>query len=250
MKPLVLTWNKKPKSLLNVMSSLRNFLPGSPDPGDTYDPVKWDFNETVGMDRVVGRDGYVYLICPTTNGDQRRNSLYKLEQVRAKVSNIANYLHNNIDKYPPNTRDGIRLFIGIHGEMPIDNIREISDEQYSYIGKHYLHNGTASNIVYSQMPPNTPFRGLNKPKERYINPKAPKIGKDENLRSKYRHIFLKLENNNYPLEKDKNLKNLVIHEIAHTAANHQRWRNDDHGQDFKLYQDILTKAWDMVLENP
>ncbi len=213
------------------------------DPRDRYDDVKWDFSEE-GMVPKIGKDGYHYLLSKLSG----TNKLNKLEQVRAKAANIANYFHKNLDKYNDDTKNGLRLFIYIHGEIPIDQSRmsEMSPKQFDLMKIHWSLGGTCSNVIYSEIPSNSPFNGLNKPMERYINVHAPLIGKDENARSKWRHIFLKLSDDYKTLKEDKALTNLVIHELAHTAANHQRWRNDDHGRDFKLYENIIRDVWNRV----
>jgi hypothetical protein len=214
------------------------------DPRDTLDSVKWDFSDAQ-MKGKIGTDGYYYKFALSANGE---NKLHKLEQVRAKAANIANYFHVNLDKYPSTVRHGLRLFIHIHGEIPMDQSRmmEMSPEQLELMRLHWSLHGTCSNVIYSEIPDNSPFRGMNKPMERYINDHAPLIGKDENLRSKWRHVFLKISNDYKTLEQDAALTSLVIHELAHTASNHQRWRNDDHGEDFKLYENLIRGAWNKV----
>ena len=226
------------------------------DPRDTRDSVKWDFDDSQ-MEGKIGADGYYYkLVVDTT---QPYNKINKLEQVRAKAANIAHYFHVNLNKYdlsskdkrfayPAEVKHGLRLFIHIHGEIPIDQSRivEMSPKQLELMRLHWSLNGTCSNVIYSEMPLSSPFKGLNKPMERYINEHAPLIGKDENLRSKWRHVFLKISNDYKTLDQDIPLTNLVIHELAHTAANHQQWRNDDHGEDFKLYENIIREAWRSV----
>ena len=32
---------------------------------------------------------------------------------------------------------------------------------------------------------------------------------------------------------------LFVHELAHTGANHVRWRPDDHKKDFKSFEKLL-----------
>ena len=226
------------------------------DPRDTRDSVKWDFDDSQ-MEGKIGADGYYYKLVVDTA--QPYNKINKLEQVRAKAANIAHYFHVNLNKYdlrskdkrfayPAEVKHGLRLFIHIHGEIPIDQSRivEMSPKQLELMRLHWSLNGTCSNVIYSEMPLSSPFKGLNKPMERYINEHAPLIGKDENLRSKWRHVFLKLSNDYKTLDQDIPLTNLVIHELAHTAANHQQWRNDDHGEDFKLYENIIREAWRSV----
>ena len=258
---------RRPLASTEAALSLRSLFEKD-DPRDTRDSVKWDFDDSQ-MERKIGADGYYYKLALRADAvtsekivvdtAQPYNKINKLEQVRAKAANIAHYFHVNLDKYdlrskdkrfayPAEVKHGLRLFIHIHGEMPIDQSRmmEMSPKQLELMRLHWSLNGTCSNVIYSEMPHSSPFRGLNKPMERYINEHAPLIGKDENLRSKWRHVFLKLSNDYKTLDQDIPLTNLVIHELAHTAANHQQWRNDDHGEDFKLYENIIREAWRSV----
>jgi hypothetical protein len=82
------------------------------------------------------------------------------------------------------------------------------------------------------------FEGLNKPKNIYLSNDI-EIGPDKNLRAEHRIIFLTLRKNG-KLQPIKYLKSLIAHELAHTALNHVRWRDDDHTGKFNvIYQIIL-----------
>ena len=84
------------------------------------------------------------------------------------------------------------------------------------------------------------FEGLNKPKEVHFT-KLRGVGKDGQLRAKYRLIFLELRNPNNKLKTISKLKQLIAHELTHTALNHVRWRNDDHGEKFNNMNKIILK---------
>lgn len=198
------------------------------DPGDTLDQLKWDFDESV-LKQVKGTDGYIYLL-----NDSKY--LQKLVDIREKVNKMCDYIHNNPTSFSPEVRPGLRLFVSIHGELPTQN--RLPNNIFN---NHWIQSGgKSSKAMYSQIPNGTKFLGLNKPKDRHINPNAPKLGKDKQLRAKWRHIFFNLSRS------DKELKDLVIHELAHSAANHVRWRNDDHGPDFKMYESSLLTAWNKI----
>jgi hypothetical protein len=83
------------------------------------------------------------------------------------------------------------------------------------------------------------FEGLNKPKNLYITNES-SIGPDKNLRAAYRIIFLTLRENG-KLKTIKSLKSLIAHELTHTALNHVRWRDDDHGPEFKIMYNIILR---------
>ena len=40
------------------------------------------------------------------------------------------------------------------------------------------------------------------------------------------------------------IKDLIIHELAHTLANHVRYRPDDHKHDFKKAEKLFKKLWE------
>jgi uncharacterized protein YjaZ len=83
------------------------------------------------------------------------------------------------------------------------------------------------------------FDGLNKPKYVHFTNESD-IGPDKNLRAKYRIIFLTIRKNG-KLKTIKSLKSLIAHELTHTALNHVQWRNDDHGQEFKIMYNIIFR---------
>ena len=195
------------------------------DPGDKYDYLKWDFDESK-LRNIRHSDGYNYLV-------NKPNNLNRLVNIRNKVTKMANYIHNNYNQFNSQAHNGLRLFVSLHGELPTQSY--VPNE----FKNHWIQSGgKTSKAMYSEIPKGTKFLGLNKPRLRYVNLQAPKIGKDKQLRSRWRHIFFNLNGN------DKQLKDLVIHELAHSAANHCRWRDDDHNSDFKMYESILKQVWD------
>ena len=197
------------------------------DPGDKYDKLKWDFNES-GLKNIKHSDGYNYLVNDPKN-------VIRLAKIREKVNKMANYIHNNYNQFNPEAINGLRLFVSLHGELPTQN--DIPNE----FRHHWIQSGgKTSKVMYSELPKGTMFLGLNKPKSRHVNTNAPKIGKDKQLRSRWRHIFFNLNRN------DRELKDLVIHELAHSAANHCRWRDDDHNSDFIMYENSLKRAWEKL----
>ena len=65
-----------------------------------------------------------------------------------------------------------------------------------------------------------------------------KIGQGRAL---YRDIFLDLSTQGHHF--GSNLKNLVIHELAHSMANHIQWRPNDHHADFKFAENLIKNYW-------
>lgn len=85
------------------------------------------------------------------------------------------------------------------------------------------------------------FEGLNKPKCVTIRASEPRVGEDGKLRAAYRKIFLTLRNENSQLKNIKQLKNLIAHELTHTATNHVNWREDDHDKKFNRYNKLILR---------
>lgn len=85
------------------------------------------------------------------------------------------------------------------------------------------------------------FEGLNKPKKVHIKKTVQSIGKDRKLRATYRVIFLTIRNKSGKLKKIENILPLLSHELAHTALNHVKWRDDDHGKHFNKIDKLILK---------
>lgn len=85
------------------------------------------------------------------------------------------------------------------------------------------------------------FEGLNKPKGVHTKKTAQNLGKDGKLRATYRVIFLTIRNKNGKLKKIENILPLLSHELTHTALNHVKWRDDDHGRPFNSLDKLILK---------
>lgn len=95
-------------------------------------------------------------------------------------------------------------------------------------------------------PYDTRFTAINKPKN-VTNTSQPSHGTDKNLRASHKHVMFKLRSTEGKrVHSRESLTIVFAHEIAHTMANHVTWRYDDHGEDFKIYQRIITK-WLILL---
>ena len=98
------------------------------------------------------------------------------------------------------------------------------------------------NYRLSEMQLGNQFNGINKPRGIEYTNETP-LGPDGKLRAKWRHIFITLRTPNGQFKTDKSIMNLVIHELAHSLANHVRWRDDDHKKDFQKAEEILKEAY-------
>ncbi len=188
--------------------------------GDKYDKVKWDFDETKIPIYII--DKYPY------KAFSEKNAI-KLKNIRDRITDLC----INIEKDRKKWENGkysknIELFLSIHEER----YHTLLPEPFYYISLNGL---PTSLYLISEMPKGTVYDGLDKPKGVHYVENAEPIGKDGKLRCLYRDIFLNLST--------KGLTELIIHELAHTMANHVRYRHDDHHKDFKDCENIIRKYW-------
>ncbi len=191
------------------------------DSGDHFDKVKWDFYEGNIPVYIIGK--YQYKA-------RSKESANKLATIRNKIDilcqNIINYLPKK-EHYA-----GVDVFLGLHCETYYDP--RVLPFPFSEIAQK---GQSVSRYLLSEIPKGTDYFGLNKPRLRYIDNNSPIVGKDQRGRALYRDIFLNLDRN------DKDLEELVIHELAHSMANHIAYRPDDHHADFKQAEKLITKYW-------
>ncbi len=205
------------------------------DPGDKYDkpPYKvpgmaWDFSEDSLNVYKIGKYEYKAM-------NQKNAKL--LSSLRKKIDILCENILDDIDSWVNSTNnqsylDGVFLFIGIHKEHYYD-----PDTLPLYFAEIAVKGTKVSRYLLSEIPKGTPFDGISKPRMRYIDNRSSPVGKDGNMRAMYRHIFLNLDIS------DKKLTKLIIHELAHTMANHVRYRPSDHFSDFIWAEKLITKYW-------
>ena len=177
------------------------------DPSDKYDNLKWEFNENTLLKYTY--NGSLYKINDRGSDKDNLKSLKLLNYINDEIRRLQLWIYTNFNEIVKSTDvspDKIELFI---------------------ITPHLL-----SEIPFWHKD----FDALNKPRGRHIQPKSNHIGKDKNLRSTHRDIFLTL-NGKTP----ESLKSLIIHELSHTGCNHTRWFPDNHGQDFKQFEQFLKQ---------
>jgi len=174
----------------------------------------WDFNETKNYITVniLGNNYKVLNIYP-----DYYTAVNLLNKINYIINQICIYFIINYHRYSTKDKILIDCFCDIHPN------------------KHLL----------SEMQLNTPFYGINKPRYLYNTNKYP-VGPDGTYRAKYRHIFLTLRDKNGKFNNFDKIMKLVIHEIAHTMCNHIRWREDDHGEDFKHAEQMIIHVYNKI----
>jgi hypothetical protein len=93
--------------------------------------------------------------------------------------------------------------------------------------------------IFLEISPNTGFLGVNYPLG-VKNTNLKSFGTDGNERAYGRIVFLTIDPRYIP---NKRLEELIIHELAHTLANHVKYRPDDHRQDFIDAEKLFKKIW-------
>jgi hypothetical protein len=210
-----------------------------PDSGDAIDIQRsgtaWDFPET----------GHVYWIRGYPYKASNIERAKKLSMIRNKINilcdNIVRDLSPNKPNLPAQGIYGIDIFLGLHQEHYYDP--KMLPHPFYDLAKS---GRKTSRYLLSEIPKGTMFDGISKPRMRFIDPDAPYVGADKNGRALYRDIFLNLdktETNVHGSNKSIGLKGLVIHELAHSLANHIAYRPDDHHADFKWAEKFITKHW-------
>lgn len=167
---------------------------------------------------------------------RNRENAHKLATIRKKIDGLCKNLLRNLEHIHNSTRNrsylnGVDVFLGLHCETYYD--------PYTLPSPFYeiaMNELPTSRYLLSEIPLGTAFDGLNKPKMRYDD-KLPHVGKDGNRRALYRDIFLNLN------KSGKSLQNLIIHELAHSMANHINYRPNDHHEDFKWAEKLITYYW-------
>lgn len=194
-----------------------------PDPGDSNDPIKWDFNEDNIPVHMIS--GYEYKAWSL-------KSAHRLNEYRNLINILCHNLIDNQDAWNGYS-DNVNIFLDIHSEI----IRSPDEVPEPFL-QRAMYGIPVSKYLLSEIPKGINFNGMNKPKMRHINYNEPNIGKDLQGRALYRDIFLDLDT--------KDLDKLVIHELAHTMANHIHFRPNDHGADFKYAEKLIKEYWPRI----
>ena len=209
-----------------------DFIDPYEDPGDSYDDFKWDFGETKGMTSIT-IDGYPYKVRKTNNS---REKAKKLHDIRKEINRLCEALSKNKfwrSSVDPEFTEGMKIFLDIHGEYP-RNPKHVPE-----MFKKRASTKKSSKYLISEIP-NDPvgnmFDGLNKPKMRHQQVHSFPVGPDKNIRCGYRDVFIKHDLTG------SNLRKLLLHELSHTGANHCTWEDDNHHEDFKRVERLVTKV--------
>jgi len=181
----------------------------------------WDFNES---EIKWNPNHKVYLHNKRLTGTTVLQRAERLKKAQNIVDNVVKgaktrTLENGVS---PRDREKMRLLIKHHGIGKQRLVKEINTDD-------------------------TRFYGMNKPYHLYIDkcvePIGPPVtinGVDAKIiRPTKRTIFLDV----LRIKTDRDIENLVIHELAHTVANHCIYRPDDHGPDFKAAENLVKNLY-------
>lgn len=167
----------------------------------------WNFDEKTNYTTVYYR-GLPYKVLDFPNKNIIARRLY---QTQVFIENLCIKVYKNLNKVNSPLKEMSIVFLSIHPD-------------YYYLQEMQL---------------GTQFEGMNKPKNVHRNNYLPSLGKDKNLKAGHRVIFLNLIKENGKIKTFKELIPLIIHEITHTGCNHVTWRDDNHHDDFILFENYL-----------
>lgn len=199
-----------------------------PDYGDYYDKhkkggVAWDFEENYYPTFKIGKYNYIA---------KNMKNAELLSELRKHIDLVCNRILSDSSWKNSKYAEGVYIFLNLHKEQYYDDPNSLPEPFHSISKKT-----KTSRYLLSEIKPGTAFLGINKPRMRYEEVNAPYVGKDKNGRALYRHIFLSLDISS------NEIQNLLIHELAHSMANHIFWRPDDHKEDFKWAEKLIKKNW-------
>lgn len=163
----------------------------------------WDFDESGAYYSILYRDRFPYKVLNTHNPKTKKLVADKLHRMRLIIDRLVGDI-----KKSGMRSDCVDVFLDIHTD----------------------------NYLLSEIRKDTGFSGLNKPRE-VIKTNLPPVGPDKNLRASWRDVFLTINTKTPNITKEE--LELLVHEIAHTMANHVTWRDDDHGRDFQECEETI-----------
>lgn len=175
---------------------------------------RWDFDDETGY---ITYEGYKLMDDTTENME---NSLKGLRYAQSIVRKIVKNAKEKSAKHKAGSKE---------------------KEQYDIIHRYHKRPNKVA-----EMRPETGFYGMNKPYrikyESNSTPLGPKMKRGDpaitdvakKLRAESRVIYLLVRNKSKSFIRD-----LVIHELAHTVANHVIYRASDHGEDFERAEEIV-----------
>ncbi len=147
----------------------------------------------------------------------------------------------------------IRDWCSVHQDLPLHEYQALIDAYNRHVAPSYTENADVAltpeyvregirifartlHTIQELDPNSDKFQAVNKPKNVTFFEHEPVQGRDRKLRSWNRHIVIKLA-----LRGECYLQRLMIHELAHTPANHLCFRHDDHSSDFRIFQAFFTE---------
>ena len=172
----------------------------------------WDLEEKKGY-VIANVNGSNYYILDNRKHMATAAEIFK--RIDYFIMDLSSYLSTNFHKVPPELKPGIMILIMMHPH------------------KQRLY----------ELPEDSQFIGLCKPKGVKTNKNLPPIGKDKYLKATAKFLYIQIRNPDGTFKTGIEIEDIVIHELAHTAANHVTWRNDNHGKDYKQYHDFLKRLY-------
>lgn len=168
----------------------------------------WDLEEEKGY-IIANTEGNNYYILNNRKNMSKALEIFK--KINYFITELTSYLSNNFYRIPAELKPGIMILIMMHPQ----------------------------NQRLYELPEDSQFIGLCKPKGVRIRKNLPPIGKDKYLKATSKYLYIQIRKSDEKFKSFNEIKDIVIHELAHTAANHVTWKDDNHGKDYEKYHNFL-----------
>jgi hypothetical protein len=204
---------------------------------EAHGKYSWDVEEDVG---------YTEVILQLESGGSAKSRIFGREHYTrpAKIQKLQ-MLHMLVNY--------IRDWCIAHQDLELSQYQHLIDSYNRFVAHKYSENTDVSitpefvregirifaktlHTIQELDPNSDKFQAVNKPKNVTYYEHEPVHGRDRKLRSYKRHIVIKLASRG-----ECYLQRLMIHELAHTPANHLCFRHDDHDADFRIFQALFTE---------
>ena len=166
--------------------------------------------------------------------DKYNNSKVSIQKLLGKSVKEGSFLVQN----GPNKSERSKILSKIDNKFG-NIIKQLKPSEYEGSERQMISILKNTPHIFLEIAPNTGFLGVNFPLG-VQNTNLESFGKDGNERAIGRTVFLTIDPKYIS---DRELEDLIIHELSHTLANHVKYRPDDHGKDFIAAEKLFKKIW-------
>lgn len=190
----------------------------------------WDAEEDEGFETVTIRPGLTSKIYSSLTREEKNKNI----QLLRELYNMLDHIYDRTNHFLTSVSDAqLRACIEAYRQ---DDHKRYPENPHVPISTQFVRDGfmlflSTKHTLQQLIPTERHFQAVNKPRNLKRDPNANFQGQDQRLRAYHRHIVIRL-----PGPNDNYTKCLLIHELAHTPPNHVCFREDDHKEDFRIFQ--------------